>query len=54
VQSSFFAEQHREWGTREAIESLNVAEIVEESATPVDEAVLTNGLTELEFDPRSK
>jgi hypothetical protein len=42
----------RRWGTRKAIESLKVAEIVEESATLVDESLLTNGFTELGFDPR--
>jgi hypothetical protein len=44
----------RRWGTREAIERLKVAEIVEESATLVDEWVLTKGFTPLGFDPRSK
>jgi hypothetical protein len=44
----------RRWGTREAIESLKVAKIVEGSAPLVEELILTNDFTELGLDPRSK
>jgi hypothetical protein len=40
------------WGTREAIEGLKVATIIEHSAIQVDDDVLNeNGFTALDFDP---
>jgi hypothetical protein len=42
----------RRWGTRQAIDGLKLAEIVEDSATEVDDAVLNaGGFTALDFDP---
>jgi hypothetical protein len=45
----------RRWGTRAAIASLKeMADVVEASATEVDEAVLdATGFTTLNFDPRA-
>jgi hypothetical protein len=45
----------RRWGTRAAIASLKeMADVVEASATDVDEAVLdSTGFTPLNFDPRA-
>lgn len=44
----------RRWGTRQAIDALkDAADIIEDSATEVDEAVLNaGGFTGLDFDPR--
>jgi hypothetical protein len=40
------------WGTREAIEWLKVATIIEDSAIHVDDVVLDErGFTPLDFDP---
>ena len=40
------------WGTREAIEGLKIATVIEHSAIQVDDAVLNeNGFTTLDFDP---
>ena len=45
----------RRWGTRAAITSLkDMAEILESTATEVDDLVLNSGgFTPLDFDPRS-
>ena len=43
----------RRWGTREAIDGLKVADIIERSVMEVDPAVLNEGgFTELDFDPK--
>jgi hypothetical protein len=40
------------WGTREAIENLKLADIIESSALQVDEAVLNeSGFTPMGFEP---
>jgi hypothetical protein len=40
------------WGTREAIERLKLADIIEDSAIQVDDAILNEGgFTPLDFDP---
>jgi hypothetical protein len=45
----------RRWGTREAIDSLKHAQILEDSATLVDGSALNaGGFTEQDFDPRSQ
>jgi hypothetical protein len=45
----------RRWGTREAIDRLKHAQILEDSAALVDAMVLNvGGFTELDFDPRSE
>jgi hypothetical protein len=45
----------RRWGTREAIDSLKHAQIIEDSATLVDAVALNDGgFTKLDFDPRSE
>ena len=46
----------RRWGTREAIAGLKSAQILEDSATPVDGSALNDGdgFTQLDFDPRSQ
>jgi hypothetical protein len=42
----------RRWGTREAIDQLKDAEIVEHSAATVDDLALNaGGFTPLDFDP---
>jgi len=44
----------RRWGTREAIEDIAHGEVIEESATEVDESVSRSdipGLTSREFNP---
>jgi hypothetical protein len=42
----------RRWGTRQAIERLKDADLIEGSAALVDAAVLNvGGFTELDFDP---
>jgi hypothetical protein len=44
----------RRWGTREAIASLGWADILENTATEVDDSALNpGGFTPLDFDPRS-
>jgi hypothetical protein len=42
----------RRWGTREAIERLKRADLIEDSAVLVDETILNEGgFTPLDFDP---
>ena len=44
----------RRWGTRAAIASLGWADILENTATEVDNSVLNaGGFTPLDFDPKS-
>jgi hypothetical protein len=43
----------RRWGTREAIDRLKDAEILEDSAM-VDTSALIGGFTKLDFDPRAE
>jgi hypothetical protein len=45
----------RRWGTREAIDRLKDAQVIESSATIVDASSLNGGgFTALDFDPRPK